>query len=80
MISTLSRDLTQLVRSGLVETDDPRAAAMDFCWLLLGEPMHRALLLGEEAIPSDRSIRAHAQHVAAVFMRAYGRRSRRSVD
>lgn len=76
-ISGLSRKLAQLTRLGVVETDNPRAAAIDFCWLLLGEPINRALLLGEDAIPSPRSIRMHAEHVAAVFMRAYGRKSRR---
>jgi len=72
-ISALTREITRLVRQRLLETEDPRAAAIDFYWLIVGEPINRALLLGDDAIPSARSIRAHAEHVAAVFVRAYGR-------
>ena len=72
-ISALTREITRLVRQRLLETEDPRAAAIDFYWLIVGEPINHALLLGDDAIPSARSIRAHAEHVAAVFLRAYGR-------
>jgi TetR/AcrR family transcriptional regulator, mexJK operon transcriptional repressor len=73
-ISTLTREIGRLVRLGLLQANDPRAAAIDFNWLVMGEPIDRAMLLGDETIPSPASIRAHAEHAAAVFLRAYGRR------
>jgi TetR/AcrR family transcriptional regulator, mexJK operon transcriptional repressor len=76
-ISGLTREINRLVRQGLLEAADPRATAIDFYWLIVGEPINRAMLLGDEAIPSARSIRAHAEHVAGVFVRAYGRRGTR---
>ena len=72
--SALTREIGRLVRLGFLETDDPRAAAIDFIWLVMGEPINRAMLLGDETIPSKASIRAHAEHAVAVFLRAYGRR------
>jgi TetR/AcrR family transcriptional repressor of mexJK operon len=74
VISVLAREIGRLARLGLLEADDRRAAAIDFTWLVMGEPLNRVMLNGDDAILSPASIRAHAEHAAAVFLRAYGRR------
>jgi len=39
---------------------DPRAAASHFNWLVMGEPVSSAMLLGDEAIPEPAALRRHA--------------------
>lgn len=73
-ISGLAREIGRLARLRLLDAEDRRAAAIDFTWLVMGEPINRVMLIGEDATLSPASIRAHAEHAVAVFLRAYGRR------
>lgn len=57
---------------GLLRIDDPGVAASHFNWLVMGEPVNRAMLLGDEAIPGPESLRRHAAHGVRVFLAAYG--------
>ena len=56
---------------GLLEIEDPKAAASHFNWLVMGEPVNRAMLLGDQAIPAAAALRRHAADAVRVFIAAY---------
>ncbi len=60
---------------GLLRIDDPQAAAAHFNWLIMGEPVNRAMFLGDDSIPDPKSLRRHASDGVRVFLAAYGRRA-----
>jgi AcrR family transcriptional regulator len=60
---------------GLLAVEDPRAAASHFNWLVMGEPVNNAMLLGDESVPEPAALRRHAADGVRVFLAAYGRRS-----
>ncbi len=53
-------------------------AASQFNWLVMAEPLNRAMLLGDSAIPKPAELRRHAEEAVRVFLAAYvgGRASR----
>jgi TetR/AcrR family transcriptional repressor of mexJK operon len=66
--------LSDLADRGLLAIDDPATAASDFNWLIMSEPLNRAMLLGDDAIPNKAQLRRHAEHGARVFLAAYRNR------
>jgi TetR/AcrR family transcriptional repressor of mexJK operon len=70
--ATLFRELT---RRGLLAVDDPLVAASQFNWLVMGEPLNNAMLLGDTAIPSRAKIRRHCAAAVRTFLAAYAPRS-----
>jgi TetR/AcrR family transcriptional regulator, mexJK operon transcriptional repressor len=64
----------RLAERGLLAIDDPAAAASQFNWLIMGEPLNRAMLLGDEAIPKPAALRRHAAAGVRVFLASYGKR------
>lgn len=60
---------------GLLAIENPRAAASHFNWLVMGEPVNRAMLLGDETIPTPAGLHRHAVDGVRVFMAAYRRPS-----
>ena len=64
---------TRLADFGLLQIDDPQAAASHFNWLVMAEPLNRAMLLGDQAIPTDAELRRHAAVGVRVFLAAYGK-------
>jgi AcrR family transcriptional regulator len=66
--------LSDLAQRGLLSIDDPAAAASDFNWLVISEPLNRVMLVGDNAIPSRTQLRRHATHAVGVFLAAYGKR------
>lgn len=62
---------------GGLDCADPRSAAAFFNWLVMGEPVNDAMLLGDEAIPHDARLRAHAREAVRIFLAAYGASGRR---
>jgi TetR/AcrR family transcriptional repressor of mexJK operon len=62
-----------LAASGLV-VDDPLTAASHFNWLVMSEPLNKAMLLGDEAIPKPTALRRHAAEGVRVFLAAYGKK------
>ena len=63
----------RLAERGLLAIDDPAVAASQFNWLIMGEPVNRAMLLGDEAIATPEALRRHAAAGVRVFLAAYGR-------
>ena len=58
--------------AGLLDVPDPAAAARTFNWLLMGNPLNAAMLLGDDAIPDAGERRTIAAEAARVFLAAYG--------
>ncbi|MGH9398541.1 MAG: TetR/AcrR family transcriptional regulator [Terriglobia bacterium] len=67
--------LEQLAARGLLKIDDPKTAASHFNWLVMSEPLNRAMLLGDEAIPKPAALRRHVAESVRVFLAAYGHKS-----
>ena len=57
---------------GLLRVPDAQVAASHFHWLVMGEPVNRAMLLGNAAVPGPAALRRHAKEAVRVFMAAYG--------
>lgn len=70
-IERLAEVLHQRAGRGELSCADPHAAASYFNWLLMGEPVNRAMLLGDGGIPAHDSLREHAAETVRIFMAAY---------
>ena len=73
-IATLARMFERLAERSLLRVDDPTAAATEFNWLVMGEPVNRAMLLGDAAIPTATERAAQVRAAVRVFLAAYGAR------
>jgi len=49
-------------------------AASHFNWLVMSEPLNKAMLLGDEAIPKPAALRRYAAEGVRVFLAAYGKK------
>lgn len=72
-IAGLAMAFARWTERGLLEIEDPVAAASHFNWLVMGEPVNNAMLLGDESIPKPAALRRHAVDSVRVFLAAYGR-------
>lgn len=66
----------RLVERDLLQFDDANVAAEHFNWLIMSAPLNQAMLLGDEAIPSEAELRRHAEAGVRVFLAAYGKSPR----
>lgn len=71
-MSELAATFEQLAERGLLTLDDPALAASHFNWLVMAEPVNRAMLLGDDSIPSRPELSRHAEQSVVVFLAAYG--------
>jgi len=55
----------------LLRAPDPARAASDFNWLIMSEPINRAMLLGDDEPPSSDAIETWADHAVRTFLAAY---------
>lgn len=74
-IASFAKVLEQLAARGLLTIDDPKTAASHFNWLVMSDPLNRAMLLGDEAIPKPAALGRHAAECVRVFLAAYGSKS-----
>ena len=58
----------------LLAIEDPSVAASHFNWLIMADPLNRAMLLGDDAIPAGTARRRHVAKGVRVFLAAYGTR------
>lgn len=72
-VAAIAAHLSQVVADDVVQIDDTRLAAEQFNWLVMSEPVNRAMLLGDDAIPSKAALRRHADESARFFVAAYRR-------
>jgi len=61
-----------LAGCGLLRVTDSSVAASQFNWLVMGQPINQAMLLGDKGIPSPEELRRHAVGAVDVFLAAYG--------
>lgn len=72
-IGALAVWFESLAQRGLLEVDDPLTAAAHFNWLVMAEPLNRAMLLGDEGIPTRKQLIQHADEGVRVFLSAYAK-------
>ena len=70
----LANVFADLASRGLLAIDDPATAAEHFNWLIMSAPLNQAMLLGDDAIPSQAELRRNAEAGVRVFLAAYGMR------
>lgn len=71
-MAALALMFERLADRGLLAIDDPAVAASQFNWLIMGEPLNRAMLLGDAGIPNRRELRRHASAGVRMFLASYG--------
>jgi TetR/AcrR family transcriptional regulator, mexJK operon transcriptional repressor len=76
-VATLAAAFERLAARGALELDDPELAAAHFNWLVMSAPINRAMLLGDEAIPSPEELDRYADSGVRAFLAAYGNRRAR---
>jgi TetR/AcrR family transcriptional repressor of mexJK operon len=72
-ISALSAAFARLARRGELAMDDPRRAATQFAFLVVGEPLDTAMFGGAGRGRRRRELDALAEAGVEVFLAAYGR-------
>jgi TetR/AcrR family transcriptional regulator, mexJK operon transcriptional repressor len=73
-LTMLAAQFESMATRGLLTLDDPMVAASHFNWLVMSAPLNQAMLLGDEAIPTQAALRLHARQGVHVFLAAYGRK------
>lgn len=72
-IDALTVLLEDVRRRGLLVVADPRAAAAQLNWLVMGEPLNDAMLLGDGAVPSAHQRRTHVRRAVTTFLAAHAK-------
>ena len=70
-MEALSGHIARLTDLGWLAAEDPHAAATYLNWLVMGEPVSRAMLLGDETLPDATATRAHCAEAVRIFLAAY---------
>jgi TetR/AcrR family transcriptional repressor of mexJK operon len=70
-IRSLTSVISLLAQRGLLIAENPALAATTLNWLVLGAPLNETMLLGDDAIPTDDALKAHAAEAIRVFLAAY---------
>jgi TetR/AcrR family transcriptional repressor of mexJK operon len=70
-VEALAEHVARLTDLGWLATADPHAAATYLNWLVMGEPVNRAMLLGDEALPDATATREHCGEAVRIFLAAY---------
>ncbi len=71
-IAGLAAALQRWSDRGLLRLDEPMVAATQFNWLVMGDPVNRAMFFGAVHLPADEQ-RRHLTQSVRVFLAAYGR-------
>ena len=71
-IEALTASFERLTERGLLQAHDPQLAAAHFNWLVMAAPVNRAMLLGDDAIPSTAELDRYADGGVTAFLAAYG--------
>jgi TetR/AcrR family transcriptional regulator, mexJK operon transcriptional repressor len=73
-IAALATAFERLNERGVLQVDDPHLAAAHFNWLVMSAPVNRAMLLGDDEIPTATELGGYADAGVRAFLAAYGRR------
>lgn len=71
-IAALAEAFERWHRQGLLAVPDAHVAATVFNWLVMAEPVNRAMLLGDAAVPGRAALERHAREAVRIFLAAYG--------
>ncbi len=74
-LTKLTAMFERLAARGLLTVDDASVAASQFNWVIMADPLNRAMLLGDEAIPAAGALRRHVAEGVRVFLAAYATRA-----
>jgi len=72
-ILSLAETFERMAACGVLATREPSLAASQFNWLVMSAPLNRAMLLGDDAIPSESELQKHAAESVRLFLAAYRR-------
>ena len=67
-VAALAQMLADLDARDLLSVPDPRLAATQLNWLVMGAPVNDAMFLGDDAIPSTQAQRDHVKSAIATFL------------
>lgn len=70
VVDALASEFEDLGRDGLLRVSDPRRAAAQFAYLVAGEPLDRAILVGN--IPPEEQLIDGAREGVETFLARYG--------
>lgn len=70
-IDALADVVRRLDAVGSLHAKDGATAAVQLNWLVMGEPVNRAMLLGDDAALPDGDVAAHVSAALDVFLAAY---------
>src|SRR5215207_11542871 len=73
-IAALATTFERLAKRGVLQLDDPLLAAQHFNWLIMSNPLNRAMLLGDDERPAPTEIDRYAETGVRAFLAAYGHR------
>jgi TetR/AcrR family transcriptional regulator, mexJK operon transcriptional repressor len=70
-ITQLANAFERLGKRGQLNITDPARAASDFNWLVMSDPLNRAMLLGDNGPPGPQSTVRWADQAVRTFLAAY---------
>lgn len=70
-IERLTEAFAHFTIAGKLSIADPKLAAQQFNWLLMGGPTSEVMHLGDAAIPAKRKMEQHAEQTVDLFMAKY---------
>ena len=70
-IGTLATIFDDLVGDGVLRAEDPHLAATQFNWLVMAEPLNRAMLIGIDETPATAELDRYADDAVRTFLAAY---------
>jgi TetR/AcrR family transcriptional regulator, mexJK operon transcriptional repressor len=73
-VATLADTFADLAERGLLQLDSALTAATHFNWLIMSAPVNRAMLLGDDGIPTPAELDRYADEGVRAFLAAYGKR------
>ena len=73
-VAALAALFEHLADRRVLVIEDPWVAASHFNWLIMSDPLNRAMLLGDAAIPKQAELRRHAAEAVRIFLVAYGKK------
>ena len=74
-ITQLATAISRLAQRGLLTVNDATRAASDLNWLIMSEPLNRAMLLGDITPPNRTATTRWADQAVHTFLAAYSART-----
>lgn len=71
-IASLAIVISDLHGLGVLRVADPEQAAMQLNWLVMGDPINRAMLLGDGATLTTEQMETHVDGALDLFFQAFG--------